>query len=141
MTPAFADPDAPSRPLHVVAADALPGWLDRQPQEAAVWLQDGGFRASLGEVRLIPGPGGTVGGAVIGFGTAKTRARSRFALSRAVAALPAGDWHFEGLAPEHRAEAALGWLLAQYRFDRYRPAPAILPGLKCPDGVNEAQIR
>ncbi|MDZ7909890.1 MAG: leucyl aminopeptidase family protein [Gemmobacter sp.] len=141
MTPAFADPDAPSRPLHVVAADALPGWLDRQPQEAAVWLQDGGFRAGLGELRLIPGPGGTVGGAVIGFGTVKTRARSRFALSRAVAALPAGDWHFEGLAPEHRAEAALGWLLAQYRFDRYRPAPAILPGLKCPDGVNEAQIR
>lgn len=141
MTPAFADPDAPSRPLHVVEADALPGWLDRQPQETAVWLQDGGFRASLGEVRLIPGPGGTVGAAVIGFGTAKTRARSRFALSRAVAALPAGDWHFEGLAPEYRAEAALGWLLAQYRFDRYRPAPAILPGLKCPDGVNEAQIR
>lgn len=99
MTPAFADPDAPSRPLHVVEADALPGWLDRQPQETAVWLQDGGFRASLGEVRLIPGPGGTVGAAVIGFGTAKTRARSRFALSRAVAALPAGDWHFEGLAP------------------------------------------
>ena len=141
MTPAFADPDAPSRPLHVVAADALPGWLGRQPQETAVWLQDCGFKAGLGDVRLIPGPGGMVVGAVIGFGTAKTRARSRFALSRAVAALPAGDWHFEGLAAEHRAEAALGWLLAQYRFDRYRPAPAILPGLKCPDGVNEAQIR
>ena len=140
MIPAFADPDAPSRPLHVVAADALPGWLDGQSQQAAVWLQESGFAAALGDVRLIPGADGTVGAAVIGFGTAKTRARSRFALSKAVAALPAGDWHFEGLAPEHRAEAALGWLLAQYRFDRYRPAPAILPALKCPDGVDQAQI-
>lgn len=141
MTPTFADPDAPSRPLHVVAADALPGWLDGQPQDTAVWVQECGFKAGLGELRLIPGPGGTVAGAVIGFGTAKARARSRFALSKAVAALPAGDWHFEGLAPEHRAEAALGWLLAQYRFDRYRSAPVILPALKCPVGVNEAQIR
>lgn len=140
MIPTFADPDAPSRPLHVVAADALPGWLEGQPQLAAVWLQESGFTAALGDVRLIPGADGTVGAAVIGFGTAKTRARSRFALSKAVAALPAGDWHFEGLALEHRAEAALGWLLAQYRFDRYRPAPAILPALKCPDGVDQAQI-
>lgn len=140
MSARFADPDSPSRPLHVVAADALEGWLAAQPVETAVWLRDSAFAAGLGEVRLIPGAGGTVAAAVVGFGTAKARARLRFGLAKAVALLPAGDWHFEGLAPEHRAEAALGWLLAQYRFDRYKPAATILPGLKCPDGVDPAQI-
>lgn len=140
MTPTFAAPAAPSRPLHVVAADALDRWIEAQPVETAVWLRDAGFRAGLGEVALIPGAGGMVVGAVIGFGTAKTRARSRFGLARAVAVLPAGDWHFVGLDPEHRAEAALGWLLAQYRFDRYKPASTVLPGLKCPEGVDEGRI-
>ena len=31
MTPAFADPTAPARPLHVVAPDDLPGFLAGQP--------------------------------------------------------------------------------------------------------------
>lgn len=140
MTPAFADPQSPSRPLHVVAADDLETWLAAAPPSLAVWVRDNAFAAGLGEVLPLPGAGGEMGGALIGFGTGKTRARTRFGLSRAVAALPAGDWHFEGLAPDHAAEAALGWLLAQYRFDRYKPASRILPGLKCPAGVDEARI-
>lgn len=140
MPATFAAPDSPSRPLHVIEANALDRWLDAQPAETATWLRDSAFAAGLGEVRLIPGPGGAVIGAVVGFGTAKARARQRFGLAKAVAVLPAGDWHLEGLAPEHRAEAALGWLLAQYRFDRYRPSSAILPGLKCPEGVDEARL-
>ena len=32
-------------------------------------------------------------------------------------------------------EAALGWLLAQYRFDHYKPAARQLPHVKCPDGA------
>ena len=140
MTPAFADPDSPSRPLHVVAADALEPWLEAQPVAVAVWLRDSGFKAGLGEVKLIPGAGGAVVAAVIGSGTAKARARMRFGLSKAVAQLPAGDWHFEGLPEAQRFEAALGWLLAQYRFDRYKPASGMLPGLKCPEGVDEARV-
>jgi len=140
MTPAFADPQSLSRPLHVVAADDLERWLEAAPPGLAVWARDNAFRAGLGDVLPLPGEGGVMAGALIGFGTAKTRARSRFGLSRAVTTLPAGDWHFEGLPPDHAAEAALGWLLAQYRFDRYKPSTRILSGLKCPAGVDEAQI-
>lgn len=140
MTPSFADPASPSRPLYVVPQDGLEGWLDSLPVETAVWLRDSAFAAALGEVALLPGAGGTVEGAVIGHGTAKARARTRFGLSKAVAALPAGDWHFVGLPAEAVTEAALGWLLAQYRFDRYKPAAKVLPGLKCPDGADEARV-
>ncbi|MDR0810360.1 MAG: leucyl aminopeptidase family protein, partial [Gemmobacter sp.] len=140
MFPAFADPQSPSRPLYVVDMEGLESWLAAQPVETACWLRDAAFKAGLGEVALIPGAGGAVAGGVIGLGTARARARTRFGLAKAVAVLPAGDWHFTGLPRDVAAEAALGWLLAQYRFDRYKPAERVLPGLKCPEGVDEAQI-
>ena len=138
MPPVFADPQAPSRPLHVVSPDGLEDWLASQAAPVADWLRGVGFKAGLGEVALIPGDG--VAGAVIGLGTAQARKRQRFGLSRAVSALPAGDWHFVGLPADMATEAALGWLLAQYRFDRYKPAKQALPQLKCPEGVDAAQV-
>ena len=138
MPPVFADPQAPSRPLHVVSPDGLEDWLASQAAPVADWLRGVGFKAGLGEVALIPGDG--VAGAVIGLGTAQARKRQRFGLSRAVSALPTGDWHFVGLPADMATEAALGWLLAQYRFDRYKPAKQALPQLKCPEGVDAAQV-
>ena len=133
MTPAFADPQAPSRPLHVVSPEGLEAWLDAQPAPVAAWLRDAGFKAGWGEVALIPGEG--VAGAVIGLGTSAARRRLRFGLAKAVAVLPAGDWHFEGLPRELATEAALGWQLAQYRFDHYKPVSRSLPQVKCPAGA------
>jgi leucyl aminopeptidase len=138
--PAFADPDSTARPLHVVAQDGLQAWLDAQPPHWAAWLRDGAFGAGLGELALLPGMDGAVVGAVVGLGDARARARQRFGLARAVPALPAGDWEFVGLPATYATEAALGWLLAQYRFDRYKPASRVWPALKCPASVDEAQV-
>ena len=142
--PGFADPDAPSLPLHVVGQEALAAFRAGLPDAWAAWLIATGFEAGLGEVRVLPAPDGGVAGAVVGFGTAKARRRTRFGLAKAVAALPAGTWRLEGdLTLAERTEAALGWLLATYRFDRYRPgkAPAALPGLICPEGVDGARLQ
>ncbi|EEW26795.1 leucyl aminopeptidase family protein [Rhodobacter ferrooxidans] len=142
MTLAFAAPDAASRPLHVVVADDLSGWLAAQPAAVRGWLTDGDFKAALGDLRLLPAADGGVAAAVVGYGSAKTRARGRFGLARAATALPAGDWHFEGLPEADRDEAALGWLLAQYRFDRYRPGAEIGPiaRLKLPKGCDAKRL-
>jgi len=142
MTPAFAPPDRSSRPAHVVASDDLAGWLATQPLALRTWLEASDFKAGLGDLRLLPAPDGGVAGAVIGFGTAQSRARTRFGLAPAATALPAGAWHLVGLPDAARDEAALGWLLAPYRFDRYRPgqtvpAPALL---KAPAGVDTARL-
>jgi leucyl aminopeptidase len=140
--PAFAPEAAPSLPLHLVAPDGLEAWLAGSGAAWAGWLRATGFEAGLGETRLLPGADG-LAGAVCGFGTPKARVRNRFGLSRAATALPAGDWHLEGpLSPSEATEAALGWLLAGYRFDRYRPgkAPAALPRLKCPSAVQTNQL-
>ena len=142
MTPAFADPAAPTRPLHLLRAEGLADFLAVQPPAASAWLTATGFQAGAGEVRLIPGASGEVAGAVAGLGNAAARARGRFALAKAAAGLPEGDWHLEGdLSPEDRNEAALAFLLQSYRFDRYRPgrkAPAL--HLRAPDGIDAERI-
>ena len=139
--PCFADPGLAARDLMVVSADTLPDWLATQPDRVQAWLKGSGFEAGLGEVRLVPGPDGAVSGAVAGLGTAKARARLRFGIVRAFAGLPGGAWRLVGeLSQEQRDEAALGSLLAQYRFDRYRPAKAVEPVLLVPEGVDAARL-
>ena len=140
MTPAFADASARSRPLHVVAAEDLAAFLQSQPEAVRGWLAGQDFEAALGDLRLIPGTDG-VAAAVIGFGSAKTRARQRYALAKA-ASLPAGAWHLVGnLTQSQRDEAALGWLLAMYRFDRYRMAKVTAQAtLQLPEGCDEARL-
>ncbi len=143
MTPTFADPASPSRALHVVSSEDLPQWLARQPAHWQTWLSGQGFDASLGEVRLLPGPDGAIEAAVTGFGTAKSRLRNRFGLARALQFLPAGDWHLTGaLTQAQRDEAALAALLSAYRFDRYRPGKTLAPQarLKAPDGCDTARL-
>ena len=139
--PSFADTEAAARTLTVVRAEGLADWLAAQPGPVQAWLKGTGFEAGLGEVRLLAGPDGTVQGAVAGFGTAKARARMRFGLARAVVGLPAGNWRLAGdLTAAERQEAALGWLLSQYRFDRYRTAKAGESALLVPEGVDGARL-
>lgn len=141
MTPAFADDAAVSRPLYVVSADGLDDFLAGQPPSVQAWLTGQSFAAALGDLRLLPGAAG-VAAAVVGFGDAKARARQRFGLAKAVAGLPTGAWHIVGdLTPAQRDEAALGWLLAQYAFSRYRPSKSTeIAQLKAPDGCDVARL-
>ena len=140
MPPRFADPASVSRPLHVVSKDGLAAWIAAQPVATQLWLNATGFGAALGETVLIPGPEG-VAAAITGYGTAETRSRGRFHLARCVAALPDGVWHLEAnLGPEDRDEAALGWLLGQYRFDRYRAGKAPAAQLKAPEGCDATRL-
>ena len=140
---AFADPSPATRPLHVLRPEDLPAFLAGAGASWSGWLTASRFEAALGELRLLPDMAGGIAGAVVGYGTEQSRKRLRFGLAKAVASLPEGDWRLEGaLDRAERTEAALGWLLAGYRFDRYRPqrkSPA-LPRLVCPDGLDPARL-
>lgn len=128
----IAPENATSRPVHVLRPDGLEAWLAGEGQRWADWLKATGFKAALGEYRLLPGTDG-LDGAVAGLGTPAAAKRLRFGLAKIVAGLPAGDWHLSGdLSVAEQTEATLGWLLANYRFDRYRPGKdaADLPRLK-----------
>lgn len=140
---AFAPHSPATRPLHVLRPEELAGFLAGPGASWAAWLTATGFEAGLGEVRLLPAPDGTVAGAVAGYGSPQSRRRLRFGLAKAVGALPAGDWALQGrLDRAERTEAALGWLLSGYRFDRYRPKKNVpeLPRLVCPEGLNAPRL-
>jgi len=138
---AFAPADAPALPLHVIRAEDAPAWLAVQPAPVQAWLAAQGWKGAAGDPVVLPGPDGAVAGAVIGLGDATARARGRFAVARAVARLPEAVWALAGdLGPDDRDEAALGWLLASYRFDRYRATKAPGARLRAPVGCDAARL-
>ncbi len=139
----FAAPSDQSCPLHVVRAEDLPAFLTGVGAAWANWLTATEFEAGLGDTRLLPDAGGRPSAAVVGLGTAQARRRLRFGVAKAVSTLPAGDWVLTGpLTLPEKTEAALGWLLAGYRFDRYRPGrkPTRPARLVCPDGLDAARL-
>ncbi len=141
MTTGFAPADAASRPLHLVDDDGLAGFLDAVTPDQRTWLVAIGFKATLGQLVLLPGEGGAPSGAVFGLGSAAARIRGRFHVARAVADLPDGTWHLDGPSAAFTPdETALGWLLASYRFTRYKTATAPKARLKAPHGVDVKRI-
>ncbi len=141
MTLTFAPADAAALPLHVVDAHAYGDWKSSRPTAEQSWLDACGFSAALGEVCVLPDGKGGMAGAVAGFGNAKARARSRFGLARAAARLPEGSWHLvHDLGPEELEEAALGWLLEGYRFNRYAKATPPKARLVAPGGLDATRL-
>ncbi|MFN3936357.1 MAG: leucyl aminopeptidase family protein [Gemmobacter sp.] len=141
MPPAFADPAEASLPLHVVRVEALDAFRAGLDPVARAWVCASGWKAGSGEVVVLPGPDGRPAGAAVGLGDAQARGRNRFAVASAAPRLPDAAWHLTGeLAADERDEAALGWLLAGYRFARYRKANSPCARLKPPEGCDAAGL-
>ncbi len=141
MSVKFTKEEIPSIPVYIVEAGRFEEWAASQPAPVSAWLKANGFTAALGEVCLIPGETGTPEMAVVGFGKPAARARGRFHLAKAAAALPAGTYHIEsGLEDAALEEAALGWLLSGYQFTRYRQQKPSKVRLKAPKGIDAARV-
>lgn len=92
-------------------------WSQGLPEPARRWLEATGFKPKAGAVSLMPAADGALAGAGLVVG-AKANLWDAALLQ---ATLPAGIWRLEdpdGLLDA--GEAALGWALGAYRFDRYR---------------------
>jgi leucyl aminopeptidase len=139
--PLAAAPDREAIPLHLVAPEGLAGWLERQDRATRAWVAATGFEAGLGEVLCLPAPDGALRAALAGWGKPDARARERFPLAAAAPKLPPGRYALvaEGLAFDAELET-LGWLLADYRFGRYKAAKPSRVELVCPEGVDPARV-
>jgi leucyl aminopeptidase len=111
------------------------------PNAQAQWAAAMGFSGALGQVCLVPGDDGAISCALIGTGTAQTRAAKRFATGAAIANLPKGIYRLAApLCGAEGDETAFGYLLSLYRFDTYRPQSQPEAALIAPDGVDAARL-
>ena len=137
MTLSFATPDDTTRTVHLLDDASTPTWLEGQSDAVQGWAKAHGFSGAYGQALLLPGSQA----AVIGYGNPKSRARGRFHVAAAAAKLPAGTYRLDADLPNDVLETeALGWLLASYRFDRYKDQPAMGARLVAPDGIDAAKI-
>ena len=108
----FAAPDVTARPLIVLEPDEVALWAGQQSDRVRHWVEDSTFRGSIGSVLMIPGETGAPEAALVGYGTAAQRRRTRFALAAAVPNLADGTYALTHGIPgdqreEERAVAAL----------------------------------
>ena len=141
MSVRFADSTPNSIPVHIIDAEDFASWADLQTPLTKAWVTTNGFSGLLHQALIIPSPDGSPLMAIAGYGTAVMRKRGRFHLAGAAAKFPKGIYHIaSGIAGEHLAQEALGWLLQSYRFDRYKSAPPMAAQLVAPVGVDAAEI-
>jgi len=133
--------DLNAYPLHILEVDGLAAFLKTLPEMQQNWAAAAGFSAAIGSVLVLPGADGQPAGAIVGYGDTETRKRGRFHVAGVVAKLPKGAWRIvSGHSHDMLEETALGWLLASYRFDRYKTQPSVKAQLVAPDGIDAAKI-
>ena len=127
---------AGATPISVFDEAALNTWLAGQPPETSAWVQSTGFEAKVGSVCAVPGKDGRIDRILCG---RDEDTPDIWRLAALPDHLPADNYVLDfGADP---AQAALGWMLGAYRFDRYKTAEkAKRPILGLPDDVDRRRL-
>ena len=99
--------------IHLVDRKGFEPWLKAQPERVRQAVQAQGFKGEGFQLAILPEDGGW--SALLG--VANVEELSAWCLAKAAESLPEGSYRVAGRGP---GPAVLGWLLGQYRFDRYR---------------------
>ena len=101
-------------PLQLVDKAGFEAWLKAQPARARQAAEAQGFKGEGFQLAILPGERDEWSAAL---GVAEAESLSVWCLAKAAESLPEGCYRVVGRGP---GPAMLGWLLGQYRFDRYR---------------------
>jgi leucyl aminopeptidase len=112
------DKGQPATLLHLVAKDGVDRWLKAQPARVRAAASAQGFEAKPNQMVILPGDRDHWSAAI---GIADPEAPGPWDLARAAESLPEGRYRLHEASP---GQAALGWLLGQYSFDRYKAPPS-----------------
>jgi leucyl aminopeptidase len=110
------DKGQPATSLQLVDKKGFDAWLKGQPARVRQAVSAQGFRGEGYQLAILPGEQAEWSALL---GVANVDALSPWCLAKAAESLPEGKYRVEGGAP---GPAALGWLLGQYRFERYKKA-------------------
>ena len=101
-------------PLHLTDKKSFDDWLKGQPERVRQAAKAQGFRGERFQLAILPGERDDWS---VLLGIANRDSLSEWCLAKAAESLPEGTYK---LAEGSPGPATLGWLLAQYRFDRFK---------------------
>ncbi len=137
MLDSLIDEASDAVPIHLLREQEASG-TDQLPQERwRRWAKANGFAGKSGQHCLLPDAEGALEGVVAGFDPAELP----WCFAELAAALPAGNYRLRGsLDPWTAGQAALGWALAHYSFERYKTQPEVASKLVWPQGVDRSEV-
>jgi leucyl aminopeptidase len=109
------DKGQPATPLLLVDSKGFEAWLKGQSERVRQAVAAQGFRGEGFQLAILPGERPEGWSALLG--VADVEKLSAWCLAKAAEGLPEGIYRVEGSSP---GPAALGWLLGQYTFERYK---------------------
>jgi leucyl aminopeptidase len=112
------DRGQPATLLHLVDKKSHEDWLKAQPARIRRAVEAQGFKGEGYQLAILPGERDQWAAVL---GVANVDELSPWCLAKAAESLPEGSYRVADRGP---GPATLGWLLGQYRFDRYRKEPA-----------------
>ena len=112
------DQGQPATALHLVDKKSFETWLKEQPSRARKALEAQGFKGDGFQLAILPGERDEWAAVL---GVANVDELSPWCLAKAAESLPEGLYRVAGRGP---GPAVLGWLLGQYRFERYKKEPS-----------------
>jgi leucyl aminopeptidase len=113
------DKGQPATPLLLVDKKGFDQWLIGQPERVRSAATAQGFKAEGNQLAILPGERAEWS---VALGVGDVEELGPWSLARAAEALPEGAYRLAGGSP---GASILGWLLGQYRFDRYKQEPAL----------------
>jgi leucyl aminopeptidase len=120
-TPDLVQPDRgqTATTIHLITKDGFDAWLRTAPQPVRATLAAQKFRAEAGSHAVFAqGDGFGVVASV-----ARMDALASWCLARLAESLPAGAYRLASAQDCRHGAALLGWVLGQYRFERYKADP------------------
>ena len=137
---AFASPTPDATPIWLVSAESWPSVKSTIGATAATFAEHCGFEPKAGRMQLLPGEGGALAGVLFGVDEANAPTRDPFGPGKLATSLPEGVYRFAN-PPRDADLAALGFLLALYRYDRFKADKSPKPQLVAPDEVDAIRIQ
>ena len=123
----LSDTSITTIPLIPCTQHAFNDYLSQQSVVTKNWLEQSDFKAKSDSFCLIPNEKGEIESVL--FGVDKT-IEYRWALATLAEKLPQGNYRLQAdWTHEQQQQAAVGWGLACYQFDRYKKATRIAPCL------------
>ena len=109
-------------------------------EAAAVFAERCGFAPKAGRLQFLPGADGALAAVLFGVDAPDAPSRDPFAAGKLATALPKGVYRFANPVADPDL-AALGFLLARYRYVRFRSEPEPGPSVVvAPEGVDGGRI-